>query len=105
MSTYIALVTFTDQGVRHIKQTTERAKGLVNAAANLGIRIKDIYWTMGAYDAVFTAEAPDDETMTAFAASMGALGNIRTQTMRAFSADEMNKILTKLPAMDVTTSK
>ncbi len=105
MSTYIALVTFTDQGVRHIKQTTERAKGLINAAANLKIKIKDIYWTMGAYDAVFTAEAPDDETMTAFAASMGALGNIRTQTMRAFSADEMNKILTKLPAMDVTTSK
>jgi uncharacterized protein with GYD domain len=105
MSTYIALVTFTDQGVRYIRQTTERSKGLVNAAANLGIRIKDIYWTMGVYDAVFTAEAPDDETMTAFAASMGALGNIRTQTMRAFSADEMNKILTKLPAMDVTTSK
>ena len=105
MSTYIALVTFTDQGVRYIRQTTERSKGLVNAAANLGIRIKDIYWTMGVYDAVFTADAPDDETMTAFAASMGALGNIRTQTMRAFSADEMNKILTKLPAMDVTTSK
>jgi len=105
MSTYIALVTFTDQGVRHIKQTTERAKGLINAAANLKIKIKDIYWTMGVYDAVFTAEAPDDETMTAFAVSMGALGNIRTQTMRAFSADEMNKILTKLPAMDVTTSK
>ena len=105
MSTYIALVTFTDQGVRYIRQTTERAKGLVNAAANLGIKIKDIYWTMGTYDAVFIAEAPDDETMTAFAASMGALGNIRTQTLRAFSADEMNKILGKLPAMDVTLAK
>ncbi len=105
MSTYISLVTFTDQGVRYIKQTTERAKGLINAAANLGIKIKDIYWTMGAYDAVFTAEAPDDETMTAFAANMGALGNIRTQTMRAFSADEMNKILGKLPSMDVKTTK
>ena len=105
MSTYIALVTFTDQGVRYIRQTTERSKGLVNAAANLGIKIKDIYWTMGAYDAVFTAEAPDDETMTAFAASMGALGNIRTQTLRAFSADEMKKILGKLPAMDVTLAK
>jgi uncharacterized protein with GYD domain len=105
MSTYIALVTFTDQGVRYIRQTTERSKGLVNAAANLGIKIKDIYWTMGAYDAVFTAEAPDDETMTAFAASMGALGNIRTQTLRAFSADEMTKILGKLPTIDVTTTK
>jgi uncharacterized protein with GYD domain len=105
MSTYIALVTFTDQGVRYIKQTTERSKGLINAAANLGIKIKDIYWTMGAYDAVFTAEAPDDETMTAFAASIGGLGNIRTQTMRAFSADEMNKILGKLSTIDVKTPK
>lgn len=105
MATYVVLVNFTDQGVRYIKQTTERAKGLVKAAANLDIKIKDIYWTMGAYDAVFTAEAADDETITAFAGSMGALGNIRTQTMRAFSADEMNKILAKLPIMDVTASK
>ena len=105
MATYIALVNFTDQGIRHIRQTTERANGLMNAAANLGIKIKDIYWTMGAFDAVFTAEAPDDETMTAFAASMGSLGNIRTQTMRAFSAQEMNQILAKLPTMDVASAK
>lgn len=77
MAIYIALVNFTDQGVRHIRQTTERAKALVQAASNLGVRIKDIYWTMGAFDAVFTAEAPDDETITAFALSIGALGNIR----------------------------
>ena len=75
------------------------------AAANLGIKIKDIYWTMGAFDAVFFADAADDETMTAFAASMGSLGNIRTQTMRAFSAQEMNQILAKLPTMDVTSAK
>ena len=87
------------------EKTEARAKGLMNAAANLGIKIKDIYWTMGAFDAVFTAEAPDDETMTAFAASMGSLGNIRTQTMRAFSAQEMNQILAKLPAMDVASAK
>ena len=105
MATYIALVNFTDQGIRHIRQTTERAKGLMNAAANLGIKIEDIYWTMGAFDAVFTAEAPDDETMTAFAASMGSLGNIRTQTLRAFSAQEMNQILAKLPSMDVASAK
>ena len=102
MATYIALVNFTDQGVRHIRQTTERAKGLVNAAANLGIKIKDIYWTMGAFDAVFTADAPDDETITAFALSMASLGNIRTQTLRAFSADEMNKIVEMLPATEMT---
>jgi uncharacterized protein with GYD domain len=105
MATYVVLVNFTDQGVRYIRQTTERAKGLVNAAAKLSIEIKNIYWTMGAYDAIFTAEAADDETIAAFVASMGALGNIRTQTMRAFSAEEMSKIIRKLPTMDVTTPK
>ena len=49
MATYIALVNFTDQGVRHIRQTTERAKALINAAANLGVKIKNIYWTLGAF--------------------------------------------------------
>jgi len=97
VATYVALVIFTEQGIRHIRQTTERAKALTNAAANLGIRIRDIYWTMGGFDAVFIAEAPDDETMMAFAVSMSSLGNIRTQTLRAFSADEMNRIFEKVP--------
>jgi uncharacterized protein with GYD domain len=105
VATYIALVNFTDQGVRHIRQTTERAKALINAAANLGVRIKDIYWTMGAFDAVFTADAPDEETIAAFTLSVGSLGNIRTQTLRAFSADEMSKILAKVPAGNFTGTK
>lgn len=97
MATYVALVNFTDQGTRHIKQTTERAKALRAAAPRLGVKIKDVYWTMGAYDALFLADAPDDETMTSFALSMASLGNIRTQTMRAFDADEMGAILSKIP--------
>ena len=105
MATYVTLVNFTEEGARHIRHTTERAKGLVNAAAHLGIKVKDIYWTMGAFDAVFTADGPDDETMTAFAMSMASLGNIRTQTLRAFSADEMTKIVARLPATDVTATK
>ncbi|HEX6438003.1 MAG TPA: GYD domain-containing protein, partial [Candidatus Binatia bacterium] len=105
MATYIALVNFTDQGVRQIRQTTERAKALVNAGSNLGVKIKDIYWTMGAFDAVFTAEAQDDDAIMAFAASMGALGNIRTRTMRAFSAAEMNKILETVPAGNFISAK
>src|SRR5262245_7992481 len=105
MATYVVLVNFTDQGVRHVRQTTERAKGLINAAANLDSKIKGSYLTRGAYDAGFLAEGPDDEALPAFAGSMGALGNIRTQTMRAFSADEMKKILAKLPIMDVKSPK
>lgn len=105
MPTYIALVTFTDQGIRHIKQTTERAKGLVDAASRLGIQVKNIYWTMGPFDAFFTADAPDDDTMTTLAVSLGSLGNVRTQTLRAFSAEEMNKIIGKLPKIDIISQK
>jgi len=105
MATYIALVNFTDQGIRYIRQTTERAKALTNAAANLGVKIKNIYWTMGAFDAIIAAEAPDDETVTAFTLSRGSLGNIRTQTLRAFSADEMNSILEKVPAGNFVSTK
>jgi uncharacterized protein with GYD domain len=105
MATYIALVNFTDQGVRHIRQTTDRAKSLARAASNAGIEIKNIYWTLGRFDAVFIADAPDVETITAFALSMGSLGNIRTQTLRAFSAEEMNKILEKVPAGNFTSTK
>jgi len=105
MATYVALVNFTDQGVRQIRHTTERAKALINAASNLGVKIKDIYWTMGALDAVLIAEATDAESVMAFAASIGSLGNIRSQTLRAFSAEEMNQILDKMPAGSFTTAK
>jgi len=105
MATYIALVNFTDQGIRHIRQSTDRAKGLLSAATNVGVYIKDIYWTMGPFDALFIAEAPDDETMTTLAISLGSLGSVRTQTVRAFSAEEMNGILAKLPRVDIVSAK
>ena len=97
MATYIVLINFTDQGIRNVKQTTERAKALTAAAQRLGIKVKDIYWTLGAHDAVLVADAPNDEAITAWTLGAGSLGNIRTQTMRAFSADELNKILAKIP--------
>ena len=97
MATYIFLINFTDQGIRNVKQTTERAKALTAAAQRLGIKVKDIYWTLGAHDVVLVADAPNDEAVTAWTLGAGSLGNIRTQTMRAFSADELNKILAKIP--------
>jgi len=97
MATYIVLVNFTDQGIRNVKQTTERAKAVTAAAQRLGIKVNDIYWTMGMYNVVLVADAPNDEAITAWTLGAGSLGNIRTQTMRAFSADELNKILAKIP--------
>lgn len=97
MATFVTLVHFTDQGIRNVKQTTDRAKVLSAAAARLGVKIREIYWTMGAYDVVLISEASDEESMAALALSAGSLGNIRTQTMRAYSAEELNRILAKLP--------
>jgi len=97
MATVIMLANFTDQGIRNVKQTTERAKAAASAAEKLGIKVKDIYWTLGQYDAVLIADAPDAEAVAAWGLSVGSLGNIRTQTMRAFSAGEMNRILAKIP--------
>jgi|SRR5262245_10602530 len=105
MATYIALVNFTDQGIRQIRQTTDRAKALINAASNLGIKVKDVFWTMGGYDAVLIAESANDDAVMTFAASMGSLGNIRTQTLRAFSAEEMNRVLANMPAGNFSTAK
>ena len=97
MATYIVLINYTDQGIRTIKQSRERRKAAIATAEKLGIKVKEAYLTMGAYDVVIVADAPNDEAMTTWALSVGSKGNIRTQTMQAYSADEMNKILAKVP--------
>lgn len=96
MATFIALGTFTDQGIRNVKQTTERAQAFRDMAQKAGISVKDIYWTVGTYDLIVIVDAPDEETATSLLFSVGSLGNIRTQTLRAFSAEEINRILAKV---------
>ena len=96
MATFISLLGFTDQGIRKVKQTTKRADAFKSIARKTGVTVKDIYWTVGAYDVVIVMEAPDDESATAALLSLGALGNVRTQTLRAFSAAEMNRIIGKM---------
>ena len=96
MATYIVLGNFTDQGVRSVKETTKRAEAFKEMARNAGIKVKEVYWTLGQYDLVTILEAPDEETATALGLSASALGNIRTQTLRAFSADEMGRIIGKI---------
>ena len=97
MATYITLGNFTEQGIRDVRETTKRADAVKAAAKKLGVTMKDIYWTMGQYDVVAMFEAPDDVSISALALAIGAAGNIRSQTMRAYSKDEMNAVLKKLP--------
>jgi uncharacterized protein with GYD domain len=96
MPTYIVLSSFTDQGIRSVKETIKRADAARDLAQKMGASVKDLYWTEGRYDVVVTFEAPDDATMTALCLAIGAKGNVRTETLRAFSKDEMTKVLAKL---------
>ncbi len=96
MVTYITLMNFTDQGVRNVKETTKRAEAFKEAAKNAGVTVKDMYWTLGHYDIVVTVEGPDDATVTALGLALGAMGNVHTQSLRAFNEHEMKRILEKL---------
>ena len=96
MPTYLVIGNFTDQGVRNVKDTLKRLETVRGVAKKLGITVKDAYWTLGQYDIALVAEAPDEAAMTAFGLSVGAQGNVRTQTLRAFSADEMGQLLGRM---------
>ncbi|GAA0710371.1 GYD domain-containing protein [Dokdonella soli] len=96
MATYILLTNWTDQGMRNVKETTKRADAVREAGKKFGINVKEFFWTMGGHDIVVILEAPDDASLSAFGLSIGVAGNVRTQTLRAFSRDEMNAILGKV---------
>ncbi len=96
MPTYIVLGSFTEQGIRNVRDTIKRADAVKEAAKKAGIDFKDIVWTLGQYDMMATFEAPNDEAMTAFSLAVGAAGNVRTQTLRAFNRNEMSAILAKM---------
>lgn len=95
--TYISLVRFTDKGIQGAKQTTQRLSAWAEKVQSMGVTIKQMYWTLGEYDQVCIFEAPDDETAASVLLAADMLGNIRSQTMRAFTAAEMDKILARIP--------
>jgi uncharacterized protein with GYD domain len=95
MASYITLINWTDEGIKNFKDTVDRYEAAQEAMAAMGVSFKDVYWTVGAYDIVGIVDAPDDETATAALLAVGGQGNIRTATMRAFSADEMKSVIAK----------
>jgi uncharacterized protein with GYD domain len=95
MATYVILGNFTEQGIRSVKDSPKRAQAFKEMAQKLGVTIKDIYYTVGRYDLLAIAEGTD-EAVTSALLSVGALGNVRTQTLRAFSAAEFAKIVGSL---------
>lgn len=97
MPSYIALGTFTDQGARTVKDTAKRADAVKDMAERFGVTVKSIHWTLGQYDVVTVCDAQDEASITAFSLAVASAGNVRLQTLRAFSRDEITAVLAKLP--------
>jgi uncharacterized protein with GYD domain len=93
MPVYVQLITWTERGAAAAKETAQRASRAREAAQKVGARLRDVYWTMGRFDAVAILEAPNDETASRFALWVGMQGAARTETQRAYTEDEIKKIV------------
>jgi uncharacterized protein with GYD domain len=90
---YISLVSFTEEGIKNLKDTCNRASSFTQQAKKNGVIINNTLWTIGRYDIVHFFEAPDDEAAAAVSFALSSMGNVRTETMRAFDFKEMKKII------------
>ncbi len=97
MAAYISLINFAQKGIESIKQSPARLDAAKRLYKSMGAELKQFYLTLGRYDAVVIAEAPDDETAAKVAITLGSAGNVRTETLRAFTEDEYKKIIAALP--------
>ena len=93
MPTYLSLFRFTDQGAKNIRDTQGRAAAFRETARGAGVTVREVYWLLGTYDGLVVLEAPDEETVTALMIGLDAMGNVHTQTMRAFDESEIGGIL------------
>jgi uncharacterized protein with GYD domain len=92
MPTYISMLHYTQQGISAIKNAPARIDATKEAYRKAGGELKSIYLTLGQYDLVAIAEMPNDEAVARMALVLGAQGNIRSETMRAFTETEFKKI-------------
>lgn len=95
MPTYVALIDWTEQGVKNFRETVDRYESSRSQFEQMGVRLTQVYWTIGEHDLVAVAEADDGETMAAAMLMLASQGNVRTTTMRALSADEMRAVIAK----------
>jgi len=94
--TYVSLFNWTDQGIRNVRDTVQRYERSQELQDKHGVRLENIYWTVGPYDIVAVAEASDEESITAFLLELASAGNLRTTTLRAYDREEMSGILERL---------
>jgi uncharacterized protein with GYD domain len=93
MAIYVSLISWTDQGIKNYRDTVARAESFRDMVRQAGGQVRELLWTLGEYDIVSVIEAPDDEVAMALLLQTAALGNIRTETMRAMNADEITSVI------------
>jgi len=93
MTTYVSLINWTEQGIRNFRDSTQRADDFIKLVEGSGGTVRELLWTVGEYDIVCVADFPDEETGVATLLQLGAAGNVRSSTLRAFNADEMRGIV------------
>ncbi len=96
MATFITTIKFTEKGIQGIQESPRRAAAFKAAAKKMGVKVTDIYWTLGYFDGVVIFDAPDDESATAAMLHLSAQGNVHTTTARAFRSTEMEKVVNLL---------
>lgn len=97
MAHYILLISWTEQGIKAVKDAPKRADLARTVAKRFGCELKDLYMTIGPYDLVAMVEAPDDAALARFVLAVGSTGNIRTTTLKAFAEDDYRQIIGDLP--------
>jgi uncharacterized protein with GYD domain len=93
MGVFIALLDFTDQGIRNLKDSPQRADQFAVMAENAGAKVVAQYWTIGSHDGVLILEAPSDDVAASILLALGASGNVRTTTLRAFNWAEAQDLI------------
>jgi uncharacterized protein with GYD domain len=93
----VTLIRYTEQGIKTFKDLPSRLEETRKAGEAAGAKLVAFYLTMGQYDAVVVSEAPDDETVATLALAAGGRGNVRTETLRAFTEDEAKKLAAAVP--------
>jgi len=96
MPTYVVLYDWTDQGVRNVRDTVDRYDRAFELADKHGVRLEHNYWTVGSHDVVGIAEAPDDESISAFCLALSSGGNLQTNILRAYNREEISRVMETL---------
>jgi uncharacterized protein with GYD domain len=96
MATYLTNIKFTQQGIKDIDHSTKRVAAIRASARKMGVKVKEVYWTMGEHDGLLIFEAADDEAAAPLLLHLSAMGNVHTSTCRAFTSAEMETILAKV---------